>query len=56
MNLPKELDATLSEILKINNQMLKKSSAIAESSLFDKLKLIYNQMTTQTEGWIASFV
>ncbi len=48
MNLHKELDATLSEILKINNQMLKKTTTVAESSFFDKIKLMYNQMTTQT--------
>ncbi len=56
MNLHKELDATLTEILKINNQMLKKCTTASESSFFDKIKLMYNQMTTQTEGWIASFV
>jgi hypothetical protein len=36
--------------------MLKKSTPVAESSIFDRIKLMYNQMTTQTEGWIASFV
>ncbi len=34
--------------MKITNQMLKKTTPVAESSLFDKIKLIYNQMTTQT--------
>ncbi len=36
--------------------MLKQSNQVAESSIFDRIKRIYNQITTQTEGWIAGFV
>jgi hypothetical protein len=41
---------------RVTEQTLKKSNVIAESGFFDKIKRIYNQMTTQTEGWIAGFV
>jgi len=29
---------------------------VAESGFLDKIKRLYNQITTETEGWIAGFV
>jgi hypothetical protein len=29
---------------------------VAESGLLNRIKTIFNQITTETEGWIAGFV
>lgn len=36
--------------------ILSKNTGVAETGILDKIKRIYNQMTTETEGWIAGFV
>ena len=58
INLPyqRQFSQTINEISRITQANLKKNSTIAEAGFFDKLKRIYNQMTTQTEGWIAGFI
>ncbi len=35
---------------------LRKNTSVAETGILDKIKRIYNQITTETEGWIAGFV
>lgn len=35
--------------------MLKRTS-VAETGFFDKIKRIYSQITTETEGWTLSFI
>ena len=37
-------------------EKLFKKTEVAEASFFDKIKRIYNQMTTETEGWIVGFI
>jgi len=38
----------MNEISRINDKNLTKNTAVAETGIFDKLKRIINQMTTQT--------
>ena len=35
---------------------MKKNMTVAESGLLNRIKTIFNQITTETEGWIAGFV
>lgn len=51
-----EFYQTISEISKVTENNLRKCTTVVETGIFDKIKRIYNQMTTQTEGWIAGFV
>jgi hypothetical protein len=46
----------MNEISRVTESNLKKNAVVAETGFFDKIKRIYNQMTTQTEGWIAGFI
>ena len=55
INYEKELDMTKDELDHVTEKLFKKTE-IAQASFFDKIKRIYNQMTTQTEGWIVSFI
>ena len=54
-NYERELDQTVDEIRRVNEKTFRKTD-IAESSFFDKIRRIYNQMTTETEGWIVGFI
>lgn len=51
----RELDQTVDQIKRVNEKTFKSTSA-AQSSIFDKIKRIYNQITTETEGWIIGFI
>ena len=56
INCKRELQVTLAEISRVNQNNLKKNVTVAESGFMDKIKRLYNQITTETEGWIAGFV
>ena len=56
INCKRELQVTLAEISRVNQNNLKKNVTVAESGFLDKIKRLYNQITTETEGWIAGFV
>lgn len=44
----KEFEQTMNELGRVTEANLKKNTTVAEAGFFDKLKRIYNQMTTQT--------
>ena len=54
-NYEKQLEQTVDEIKRVNEKTFKKTEAV-ESSFFDKIRRIYNQITTETEGWIVGFI
>lgn len=56
INCRKEISLTIGEISRVNESNLKKNATVAETGFLDKIKRIYNQITTETEGWIAGFV
>ena len=49
------MEQTIDEIDHVTDKSIKKTS-VAEVGFLDKMKRLYSQMTTETEGWIASFV
>ncbi len=44
----KEFEQTMNELGRVTEANLKNNTTVAEAGFFDKLKRIYNQMTTQT--------
>lgn len=56
INVQRELDQALNEISRVTESNLNKNPNVAETGILDKIKRIYNQITTETEGWIAGFV
>lgn len=56
LNHEAEFDQSINQISHINESNLQGSAEVAETGFFDKIRRIYNQMTTETEGWIAGFV
>jgi hypothetical protein len=47
---------TLKELSIVNEANLKRNTVVAETGIFNKLKRILNQITTETEGWIVGFI
>lgn len=56
IDVAQEFTLTLKQLSHIHDGNMKKSSTVAETGFLNKMKRIYNQMTTETEGWIAGFV
>ena len=54
-NYQREIEQTIDDLKRVNDKAFKKTDVV-QSSFFDKIRKIYNQMTTQTEGWILSFI
>lgn len=46
MNVQKEIHQTLAEIGRITEVNLKKNTEVAQTGILDKIKRIYNQITT----------
>lgn len=55
LNYEREIQQTVDSLAHVNEKSFKKTS-IAEVGFFDKIRRIYNQMTTETEGWIVGFI
>ncbi len=46
LNLQREFEQALTDMGRVNESNLKKNSTVAETGLLDKIKRIYNQITT----------
>ena len=56
ININREFVQAMKDFSYVNEGNIKKNETVAETGILDKIKRIYNQITTQTEGWIAGFV